>query len=119
MVLAKQVKLQLQMVKVQIKTVGRKEIRRLTYFAGSTFGGNGAFEMDSNFSGADSNSQEGGFGGGSGFDFSGGAAFGSDGADCFGSGEGTDFGKSNPFAGDGEFSSAESPFGSSFGGFQF
>jgi len=88
-------------------------------FAGSTFGENGAFEMESNFSGADSNSQEGGFGGGSGFDFSSGAAFGSDGADCFGSGEGTDFGKSNPFAGDGDFSSAESPFPSSFSGFQF
>merc|ERR1712083_1249035 len=51
-------------------------------FAGSTFGENGAFEMESNFSGTDSNSQEGGFGGGSGFDFSSGAAFGSDGADC-------------------------------------
>jgi len=88
-------------------------------FAESTFGENGAFEMESNFSGADSNSQEGGFGGGSGFDFSSGAAFGSDGADCFGSGEGTDFGKSNPFAGDGEFSSAESPFASGFSGFQF
>merc|ERR1711879_325805 len=88
-------------------------------FAGSTFGENGDFEMDSNFSGADSNSQEGGFGSGSGLDFSSGAAFGSDGADCFGSGDGTDFGKSNPFAGDGGFSSAESPFPSSFSGFQF
>jgi hypothetical protein len=88
-------------------------------FAKSTFGENGAFEMESNFSGADSNSQEGGFGGGSGFDFSSGAAFGSDGADCFGSGEGTDFGESNPFAGDGQFSSAESPFASGFSGFQF
>merc|ERR1719242_307474 len=88
-------------------------------FAGSTFGENGVFEMESNFSGGDSNSQESGFGGGSGFDFSSGAAFGSDGTDCFGSGEGTDFGKSNPFAGDGDISSAESPFPSSFSGFQF